>query len=112
MGGIMTYSTVPEPGEQFIPRTRREAFGYECKLGEEEEFEDIEKRHAGLIWIVFCIGFVVALWSLTSAKAEAPNISRHAPNISHIHCTHIHRHVCGMDGCRTVDIKRLCWRAV
>ena len=92
-----------------LPRTLKEAFGKDAVLEVEED-----SRHEMAIIITFIlVGFLaLLLWYFPNAKAEAPNISHQAPNISHIHCAHIHRHVCGMDGCRMVDIKHLCWRAV
>lgn len=89
-------------------------------MGKYDRFERVifheEDKRPLAWWQKIGIGLFVLLglyvWLTPNAKAEAPNISRQAPNISHIHCAHIHRHVCGMDGCRMVDIKHLCWRAV
>ena len=67
-----------------------------------------------LLWHKIAIGLLLVVVALFWLTPEAPAKAEEHPAaaIHPIHCAHIHRRICGLEGCRVVDIKRLCWRAI
>lgn len=74
----------------------------------EEDTRPLRLWHKVAIALLVLAGLFVWL----TPDAPAKSVASPAVSVHPVHCAHVHRRICGMEDCRVVDIKRLCWRAI